>query len=97
MWAGRVSARHVIYLAENLVLNPQSRVFAIRGGTPELQGWDTNAVLTARLINVVLGVVGVKDESVYVQYPGRADAEAEMPYQTLAEFSEAGFMKRMGV
>lgn len=97
MWAGKVSARHVLILAENLVLNPASRVYALRGGNPELQGWDASTRLLARLINTVLSLMGVKDEAHYVQYPGREEAEEEMPYKTLAEFSEAGFMKRMGV
>ncbi len=97
MWAGKVPARHVIVLTYNLSLNPQSRVFAIAGGTPELQGWDTTATLLARLINTVLGLMGVKDESLFVKYPGAPEADEEMPYKTLAEFSEAGFMKRMGV
>lgn len=74
-----------------------SRVFAIRGGNPELQGWDANAVLTARLINTVLAAVGVKEDDAYVQYPGRTKDEDVMPFKTLAEFSESAFNKRMGV
>lgn len=95
MWAGTLPARHVIALTEHLQLNPRSRVFAIRGGNPELQGWDTNAVLTARLINVVLAFAGVKDDTAFVQYPGRQAVEEEMPFKTLAEFSEAAFGKFM--
>lgn len=78
-------------------MNPQSRVFAIRGGNPELQGWDAQTVLIARLINTVLGVAGVKDDAAFVQYPGRAKDEEAMPFKTLAEFSEAAFNSRMGV
>ncbi|WP_156366597.1 hypothetical protein [Microbacterium sp. No. 7] len=95
MWAGTLSARHVIYLTGNLQTNPHSQVFAIRGGTPELQGWDTQAGLIARLINTLLAVVGVKDPSAFVHYP-TAQAE-EMPFKTIAEFSEASFSKFMGV
>ncbi len=72
-----------------------SRCFAIRGGNPELQGWDTHAVLQARLINTVLAVVGVKDEAAFVQYPGREKDEEVLPFKTIAEFSEAAFGRFM--
>lgn len=68
-------------------MNPNSRVFAIRGGNPELQGWNTQALLTARLINTVLAAVGVKDEAAFVQYPGREKDEEAMPYKTIAELT----------
>lgn len=84
-----------MWLTEHLQMNPRSRVFAIRGGNPELQGWDTQAVLTARLINTVLAVVGVKDDAAFVQYPGKAADEEVMPYKTLAEFSESAFRNFM--
>ena len=76
-------------------MSPRSRVFAIRGGNPELQGWDTQAVLPARLINTVLAFGGVKDQAAFVQYPGRVKDEEVLPYKTIAEFNEAGFGRFM--
>lgn len=103
MWFGDLPARHVIYLSEHLALNPHSRVFAIRGGAPDLQGWDTAAIIAARTHNLIASVVaglmkGDPDESMFVQYPGATPEETqpkEIRPATLADITAAGFSKFM--
>jgi len=79
---------HVIILIEHLALNPHSRVFAIRGGTPELQGWDATTVINARthnLIAALIGGLGGQDMTdMLIDYPGSKNVEPEP--QNLAEF-----------
>lgn len=90
MWRGKLDAYRVVLHAEHLALVPESRVFALRGGTSELQGWNTQAVLTARVHNLIAGIVAglSKDVNVadlVIPYPGaEAAAKAEQP-KTLAE------------
>lgn len=95
--------RHVLYLAEHLALNPHSRVFAIRGGAPDLQGWDTAAVIAARTHNLIASVVaglskGDPDPAMFIHYPGVTEEETqvtEIRPATLADLSVAGFTKFM--
>lgn len=79
MWDGTVSAKHVIILAEHLVLNPHSRVFAIRGGSPELQGWDAATIAIVRTHNLIAsllqGLSGKKDPEMFIDYPGAEERE----------------------
>lgn len=90
MWTGAVSVRHVIYLSEHLVLNPHSRVFAIRGGSPELQGWDQATIVAVRLHNLLAGLIqglsGEKNPDMFIDWPGAEKTETTT-YQpaTLAE------------
>lgn len=87
MWAGTLSAYHVIVLTEHLVLNPHSRVFAIRGGSLELQGWDQATVVAVRTHNLILsliqGLSGHHDPEAFIDYPG-ATPEEKQP-ATIAE------------
>lgn len=87
MWAGTLSAYHVIVLTEHLVLNPHSRVFAIRGGSLELQGWDQATVVAVRTHNLILsliqGLSGTHDPAGFIDYPG-AKPEEKQP-ATIAE------------
>lgn len=95
--------RHVLYLAEHLVLNPHSRVFAIRGGAPDLQGWDAAAVIAARTHNLIASVIaGLSkddpDPAMFIHYPGVTSEETqplEIRPATLADLSVAGFAKFM--
>ncbi len=81
--------RHVLYLANHLVLNPHSRVYAIRGGSPELQGWDAATVIAVRMYNLIAAVVQsfskVKDPSVFIDWPGAEKHENVFQPKTLAE------------
>lgn len=93
MWAGTLSAHHVVVLAENLVLNARSRVFAIRGGTPELQGWDAHTVIAARTHNLIAGLIAGLSrntdlDALLIAYPAAAQHkhEPEAAEQTLADF-----------
>lgn len=103
MWAGTLPCRHVLYLAEHLTLNPHSRVFAIRGGAPELQGWDAAAVIAARTHNLIASVVaglskGEHDPAMFIQYPGATSEETqprEIQPATLADLTAVGFSKFM--
>lgn len=86
-------------LTEQLLLNPHSRVFALRGGTPELQGWDANTVVAARSHNLIASLIaalstGVDLESLLINYPKAADVAPAGP-KTLAEFSEVAFQQFM--
>ena len=98
MWAGRVAARHVAILTHQLITNRNSRVFAIHGGTPELQGWDTPTMIQARTHNLIAGLLaglgGGKTDGLYIEYPKPPQAEVAQP-KTLAEFSVAGFNRFM--
>ncbi|MCJ1709225.1 hypothetical protein [Microbacterium sp. VKM Ac-2923] len=90
MWRGKVDAHRINLLTEHLALIPDSRVFALRGGASELQGWNAQAVLTARVHNLIAGLVAglskdVKISDLLIEYPGaKAAAEAEQP-KTLAD------------
>lgn len=81
-------------LTEQLVLNPHSRVFAIRGGTPELQGWDAATVMAARTHNLIaqliagLGGDSVDIKDLLIEYPGRKEAEPIPVASTLSDFIE---------
>lgn len=66
--------RHVIILTEHLMLNPHSRVYAIRGGAMELQGWDQGTIVAVRTHNLILsllqGLSGSHDPTAFIDYPG---------------------------
>lgn len=99
VWTGRVSAYHVIILTEQLLLNPHSRVFALRGGNADLQGWDVATVVAARAHNLLAGLIaglskGVDLESLLITYP-TAEVAAPPTPMTLAEFSVSGFQQFM--
>lgn len=90
VWTGRLSVRHVLYLANHLVLNPHSRVFAIRGGSPELQGWDAATVVAVRTHNVIVsliqGLAGKSNPDMFIDWPGAKQAEeAAVQPRTIAE------------
>ncbi len=95
--------RHVLYLAEHLVLNPHSRVFAIRGGAPDLQGWDAATVIAARTHNLIASLIaglskGDPDPAMFIKYPGVTEAEmepTEIRPATLADLTVGGFAKFM--
>lgn len=98
MWDGKQPVRHVLYLAEHLALNPHSRVFAIRGGSPELQGWDAATVIAARAHNLIASLIqglskGPANPEMFIDYPG-AKPEEKQP-ATIAELSVAGFTEFM--
>lgn len=102
MWWGDLPVRHVLYLAEHLVLNPHSRVFAIRGGDPALQGWDAAAVIAARTHNLIASIIAgfmkEPDDSIFIRYPGSTPEETqpkEIRPATLADITAAGFSKFM--
>lgn len=101
VWTGELAVAHVIALTEHLVLNPMSRVFAIRGGAPELQGWDAATVVAARTHNLLAGLVagfaGDKFplDDILIEYPGRKAEAEEAVVPTIAEFSAAMFTKFM--
>lgn len=85
------------------MLNPHSRVFAIRGGAPDLQGWDAATVIAARTHNLIASLIaglskGDPDPTMFIQYPG-ATSEATTPTEikpaTLADLSVTGFTKFM--
>ncbi|MFJ4173412.1 hypothetical protein [Microbacterium sp. NPDC089696] len=84
-----MSVRHVIYLSEHLVLNPHSRVFAIRGGSPELQGWDSATIVAVRthnlIVSLIQGLAGQKDPEMFIDWPGAEKAETTVQPKTLAE------------
>lgn len=87
MWAGTLPAYHVLVLTEHLMLNPHSRVFAIRGGAMELQGWDQGTIVAVRTHNLILsllqGFSGKHDPEAFIDYPG-APPEEKQP-ATIAE------------
>ena len=98
MWDGKVPVRHVLYLAEHLSLNPRSRVFAIRGGAPDLQGWDAATVIQARTHNLIASLIqglskGEPNPDMFINYPG-VKPEEKQP-ATIAELSVAGFTEFM--
>ncbi|RBO73538.1 hypothetical protein DSP71_05115 [Microbacterium sp. H6] len=65
-------------------------MFAIRGGSPELQGWDAATVVAVRTHNLIASLVqglsGEKDPAMFIDWPGR-DAEKELTFEpkTIAE------------
>lgn len=80
----------MIYLSEHLVLNPHSRVYAIRGGSPELQGWDAATIVAVRTHNLIAsliqGLAGEKDPGMFIDWPGAEKAaETTIQPKTLAE------------
>lgn len=90
--------RHVLILANHLVLNPQSRVFAIRGGTPELQGWDASTVIQARTHNIIMSLIlGLgkqqAEPGMFIDYPGSKPEEKQPA--TIAELTVSGFTEFM--
>ncbi|WP_100813011.1 hypothetical protein [Microbacterium lacus] len=90
----------MLILSHQLVLNPHSRVFAIRGGSPDLQGWDAATVTAVRTHNLIAALLtglsgGKHDESIFIDYPGRKPEEDEIHFATIADFSEAMFNKFM--
>jgi hypothetical protein len=94
VWEGREDAWHVVILAEQLVRNPHSRVHAIRGGTPELQGWDANTIVLARTHNLIAGLIaglssGANLDDILITYPAPEPEQKPEP-QTLAELFAGG-------
>jgi len=100
-WTGEQPVGHIIALTEHLALNPQSRVFAIRGGAPDLQGWDAATVVAARTHNLIAGLIAglsgpkFKLEDILIEYPGPKTEAEEAIVPTIAEFSTALFNKFM--
>lgn len=96
VWAGRVSARHVVIVTRQLALNPHSRTFATRNGDALAQGWDAATVIAARTHNVLVGFLsgfgGEPNDELFVKFPGVDKPEVEQP-KTLAEFSDIGFTR----
>ena len=96
VWTGRLSARHVVILTNQLVLNPNSRVYALKGGASDLQGWTTEATIAARTHNLIAGILagfskGVSASDLLIEHPAvRVANEVKQP-KTLAEFSISGF------
>lgn len=99
MWAGTLPVHHVIALTEHLNLNPHSRVFAERGGTPELQGWDAATVIAARTHNLIAsliqGLSGAEHPEMFIDYPGAPVETVEIRPATLAELTPAKFDRFM--
>ncbi|MGF3056144.1 hypothetical protein [Microbacterium sp. YY-01] len=98
MWRGKVGTKHVIYLSEHLCRNPYSRVFALRGGSPQLMGWDQHTVIAARTHNLIASLVsslsGKHDPELFIDYPGGEKKEQTVEViapATIAEFSVSGF------
>ena len=91
MWAGKVSAYHVIVLIGQLATDAHTRVYALAGGNPELQGWDANTVLAARTHNLIAGIVAglggkrVNLDDLLVDFPGPKQPDLPEP-KTLADF-----------
>jgi hypothetical protein len=88
----------VIFLSEHLALNPHSRVFAIRGGAQELQGWDAATVVAVRTHNLIASLIlglskAPAEPGMFIEYPGITPEEQQPT--TLAEFSVSGFNKFM--
>lgn len=56
------------------MLNPHSRVYAIRGGSSELQGWDAATIVAVRTHNLIASLVqglsGKQDPEMFIDYPG---------------------------
>lgn len=98
MWEGKVPVRHVIYLAQHLVLNPHSRVYAIRGGSPELQGWDAATVVAVRTHNLIAsliqGLAGKKDPGMFIDWPGAEKHETTLQPATIAELLNSGALDK---
>ena len=71
------------------MLNPHSRVFAIRGGSPELQGWDAATAVAVRTHNLIAqlieGLSGKKYPEMFIQWPGDESTETTEQPKTLAE------------
>lgn len=91
MWAGKVSAYHVIVLIGQLAADANTRVYALAGGNPDLQGWNANTILAARTHNLIAGIVAglggkrVNLDDLLVDFPAPKAAELPEP-KTLAEF-----------
>lgn len=81
VWAGTLSAHHVGVLAQHLVRNPHSRVFAKRAGSPDLQGWDQATIVAVRTHNLIAsllqGLSGKHDPEVFIDYPGVTPEEKQ--------------------
>jgi hypothetical protein len=92
VWAGTLSPTHVLILTSQLQRSPRSRIFADRGGTPDLQGWDASTVIAARQHNLIASLVNAlsnsKNPDLFISYPG-APAEEQTTAQptTLAELT----------
>lgn len=89
MWTGALPVHHVIILTEHLVLNPHSRIYAIRGGSPELQGWDAATVVAVRthnlIVSLIQGLAGKKDPEMFIDWPGHEKHETTVQPKTIAE------------
>ncbi|MBQ9917353.1 MAG: hypothetical protein IJO71_09155 [Microbacterium sp.] len=101
MWTGKESVHHVVRLVDQLILMPQSRIYAIEQGDIEWIGWDTNTSILASLHNLVASVVaGLSSntdvETLLVHLPGDRDKPvAEETFPTIAEFSARAFTEFM--
>lgn len=93
VWTGALSPSHAYILAQHLKRNPHSRVFAIHGGTPELQGWDAAAIIAARKHNLIAalfqGFSKDKSRDIFIDYP-TAPEQVHSTYRpaTLAELTD---------
>lgn len=97
MWRGRLSPRHVVILTHQLVRTPNSRTFAIKGGTDELKGWDTLTVISARTHNLIAALLqglsnGKKQDGIFIDFPRKPE---EPQLKTLADFSVTAFNRFM--
>lgn len=103
VWAGKQDVRHVLYLAYNLTLNPNSQVFAVRAGNPAARGWNATVRGIARLHNLIVALMSKKGADItplLMDFPTGADmaketGEGTLVAPTLSQFSEALFMKQM--
>lgn len=82
------------------MLNPYSRVYAIRNGSPELQGWDPAMFVAVRTHNLIAGLIqglsGKSDKSMFLTVPGTEEREETvLRPATLADITVSGFTEFM--
>ncbi|MFD5864354.1 hypothetical protein ACFWGP_05345 [Agromyces sp. NPDC127015] len=103
VWAGRVSARHVLTLAGQLLRNPQSRFRADRLGDDRWIGWTLESSALAGIHDVLLGIGYALAQK---QMPADAffkrpttpfveQAEPNLFAPTIAEFNIGSFMRQI--
>lgn len=100
VWSGRVPAGHVLALAEQLQLNPYSRVRMIQlGGDIRWIGWDAAAEAAAATHDLIVGVATglsgkkVRDKDLYPR-PGKQmkTDESNLFAPSIADFNVGAFM-----
>ncbi|MCI2958254.1 hypothetical protein MN032_11145 [Agromyces atrinae] len=93
-------------LAEHLKLNPRSRVFAMASGGMQYKDWTPTTEVTAGVYDAIVALIhglgGGEGDAPRFPRPESASRPApdasetdETPFQTIAEFSLAGFAKFM--